>query len=116
MSEFSRSTPHGFASPNTWNVEIPVSGHGGQHNEILENFTSAVLDKTPLIAPAAEGIRSVELANAMILSSFTDKTIPMPMSSAAYARFLKKKISGSTHKKAVKSKAADDNFAKSFAK
>jgi len=91
MSEFSRSTPHGFASPNTWNVEIPVSGHGGQHNEILENFTSAVLDKTPLIAPAAEGIRSVELANAMILSSFTDKTIPMPMSSAAYARFLKKR-------------------------
>jgi len=116
MSEFSRTTPHGFASPGTWDVEIPVSGHGGQHNEILDNFTCAVLDKTPLIAPAAEGIHSVELANAMILSSFTDKTVELPLKSAVYERFLKKKISSSTHKKVVNPKTTADDFSKSFAK
>ncbi len=118
MSEFSRTTPHAFASPATWNVEIPVSGHGGQHNEILENFTQAVLDKTPLIAPAAEGIRSVELANAMILSSFTGQTVELPLKSADYECFLKKKISGSTPKKVVKNnpKPIADDFSKSFAK
>ena len=116
MSEFSRTTPHAFAAPAIWNVEIPVSGHGGQHVEILDNFTRAILDKLPLIAPAAEGIRSVELANAMILSSFTDRTVDLPLNSAVYARFLKKKIASSIPKKAVKSAASPDDFSKSFAK
>lgn len=116
MSEFSRTTPHAFAAPAVWNIEIPVSGHGGQHVEILENFTRAILDKTPLIAPAAEGIRSVELANAMILSSFTGRTVDLPLNSAVYARFLKKKISSSTPKKVVRIPVAADDFSKSFAR
>ena len=116
MSEFSRTTPQAFAAPAFWNVEIPVSGHGGQHGEILDNFTRAVLDKTPLIAPAAEGLRSVELANAMILSSCTGRTVDLPLNAAVYARFLKKKISSSTPKKAVKLPVAADDFSKSFTK
>lgn len=115
MSEFSRKTDQRFAVPDRWNVEIPVSGHGGQHNAILENFTCAVLDKTPLIAPAAEGIHSVELANAMLFSSFSDKTVELPLNGAAYERFLKKKIAGSTFRKTVK-KTADVDFTQSFAK
>jgi len=116
MSEFSRTTSESFASPPKWNVEIPISGHGGQHNEIMENFTKAILDKAPLIAPAAEGIHSVELANAMILSSFTNQTIELPMSAPAYERFLKKQIAGSTFKKVVKKQTPAADFSKSFAK
>jgi len=115
MSEFSRTTDQRFATPGYWNVEIPVSGHGGQHNAIMENFTCAILDKTPLIAPAAEGIHSVELANAMIYSSFANKTVELPLSAPAYERLLKKKIAGSTFRKKVK-KVADADFSKSFAK
>jgi len=116
MSEFSNTTKSGFATPPRWNIEIPVSGHGGQHIEILQNFTAAVLDRAPLIAPAAEGIHSVELANAMLLSSFTDKTVELPISSATYERFLKKKIATSTYrKKAVKTEEPAD-FSKSFAR
>lgn len=115
MSEFSRKTDQRFAVPDRWNVEIPVSGHGGQHNAILENFTCAVLDKTPLVAPAAEGIHSVELANAMLYSSFSDKTVELPLNGAAYERFLKKKIAGSTFRKTVK-KTTDGDFTQSFAK
>ncbi len=99
MSEFSRTTPQAFAAPAIWNVEIPVSGHGGQHGEILDNFTRAVLDKTPLIAPAAEGLRSVELANAMILSSCTGRTVDLPLNAAVYARFLKKRSAARRPKK-----------------
>lgn len=115
MSEFSRTTDQRFAIPDRWNVEIPVSGHGGQHNAIMENFTCAILDKAPLIAPAAEGIHSVELANAMIYSSFTKKTVELPLSAPAYERLLKKKIAGSTFRKKVK-KVADADFSQSFAK
>lgn len=114
MSDFSRTTAEHFRPPSVWNVQIPVSGDGGKHNEIIENFTGAVLEKTPLIAPAAEGIHSVELANAMLLSTFTGKAIELPMSAPAYERFLEKRITTSTFKKVVKNQPAKD-FSQSFA-
>lgn len=91
-AEFSRTTTALFAAPPTWNVAIPISGHGGQHNEILQNFAAAILDGAPLIAPATEGIHSVELANAMLLSAWTDKTIELPMNAAGYERRLRQRI------------------------
>jgi predicted dehydrogenase len=91
MSEFSRTTKDIWALPATWDVEIPVSGPGGQHAAIMENFTEAVLDNAPLIAPAAEGLRSVELGNAMLLSAFQNKTIALPLDGRVFERLLKKK-------------------------
>ena len=70
-------------------------GHGGQHSEILTNFTAAILDGTPLIAPAVEGINSLELANAMLLSAWADKTVELPLDGKVYEKWLKKKIKGS---------------------
>jgi predicted dehydrogenase len=115
MSEFSRTSVHGFASPPVWNIEIPLTGHGGQHNEVLTNFVAAVLDKMPLIAPAAEGIHSVELANAMLLSSFTGRTVELPMDAKVYERLLKKNIASSKpRKKPAQSATLAADFAKSF--
>jgi predicted dehydrogenase len=113
MSEFSRTTDKGFARPDTWEITIPVSGYGEQHLGILKNFTEAILHKKPLIAPAAEGIRSVELANAILYSHFTGKTVDLPLSGAAYERLLKKKIASSKFVKKTVEKAAED-FTKSF--
>jgi len=118
MGEFSRTTPHSFAVPATWDVSIPAAGHGGQHNEILQNFTDAILDGAPLIAPAPEGIHSVELANSMILSAWLDKPVTLPIDGRKYERLLKAKITDSAKKgkkKAVK-EAAPVDFAKSFGK
>jgi len=55
-----------------------------------------------LLSPAREGIHSVELINAMLLSSFEDKTISLPLSSIRYATFLKKLISKSKNKTKVR--------------
>lgn len=118
MGEFSRTTPHSFAAPATWDVSIPAAGHGGQHNEVLQNFTDAILDGEPLIAPAPEGIHSVELANSMLLSAWLDKPVELPIDGKKYERLLKAKIAESAKKgkkKAVK-EAAPVDFAKSFGK
>jgi predicted dehydrogenase len=96
MSKFCQESADWFGKPQTWEVEIPISGHGGQHNEILQNFTDAVLDRKALIAPAAEGIRSVELANAMLLSTFTDTTVRLPIEGAIFEQLLNERIAGST--------------------
>jgi predicted dehydrogenase len=99
MSEFSRTTSGGFATPKTTDKIIPVSGHGEQHVAILQNFAEAILEGKPLIAPAAEGLLSVELANAMLLSAFEDRAIELPLDGAAYEKALQKKIADSPRSK-----------------
>ena len=115
MTEFSRTTEHAFATPPTWEIDIPVSGHGEQHIGILKNFADAILDGAPLLAPAAEGIHSVELGNAMLYSTFTGKTVEIPLDGRAYERHLKKLIASSKVKKKTPAKrAAAADFAQSF--
>jgi len=117
MSEFSQTTDQAFGRPEVWHIDIPVNGHGGQHNEVLQNFTEAVLDGTELIAPAQDGIRSVELGNAMVLSTLLDRTVTLPLDGAQYDAELKKLIASSTfQKKAAAKPVGGDDFAKSFAK
>ena len=98
---FLKSSKEPFATPAVWNIEIPVNGNGGQHQEITQNFVDAILDKKPLIAPAVEGIHSVELANAMIFSALTGKTVDLPLNGAAYEKALKKLIASSKLQKKV---------------
>jgi predicted dehydrogenase len=115
MSEFSRQAREGFSAPKTREVRVPARDHGGQHNEILRNFTDAILDGVPLIAPAAEGLHSVELANAMLYSTWTGRTVELPLDGRRYQRALQRKIAGSKFKKKrVAGDASPGDFAKSF--
>ena len=115
MTTFSRTTDLGFATPPAWDVSIPVSGHGDQHIGILKNFAAAILDGAPLIAPAREGIHSVELANAMLFSTATGRTIELPLDAKAYERHLKKLIASSKAKQKSPSRMASAaDFATSF--
>jgi predicted dehydrogenase len=108
VTQFIKTSELAFATPDRWEVTIPVEGHGGQHNAIMQNFVDAILDNTPLISPAKEGINSVELANAMLLSAIQGKTVELPMNAATYARVLKKLIRDSKFVKVVKRKKDED--------
>lgn len=114
MLTFSKTNKGGFSQPDIWNVEIPVSHGGGQHNGILQNFTDVILTGAPLLAPAVEGIHSVELANAMILSSLQGKTIPLPINSATYERALKKLIRESRFEKKTDTSAKPTDLSGTF--
>jgi len=117
VGKFSRMTPGRWELPPSWNVEIPVSDSGPQHVGILNNFADAILDGAPLIAPAAEGIHSVELANAMLFSAWTGKTVPLPLNAKAYEAALRKKIASSRFvKKVQKPRVKDRDMANSFGK
>ena len=98
MSEFSRAATASFAQPATTEVVLTPADHGPQHLGILENFAEAILDGAALLAPAAEGIHSVELANAMLLSTWLDRTIELPLDAGLYSRALEAKIAGSKPK------------------
>jgi predicted dehydrogenase len=96
--EFSRTSPEAFGRPATETVPVTADGRGGQHVAILQNFIDAILDGTPLIAPAAEGLHSVELANAILLSAWTGRAVELPIDGAGYERELQKRIATSRPK------------------
>ena len=116
-TEFSRTTTALFGAPETTTTTIPLGpDHGGQHNAIIQNFVDAILDGTPLIAPAADGRNSVELGNAMLYSSLKNKTIELPLDGAAYQRTLKQLIKNSKFTKQAgrAGTTTDDAFKKGF--
>jgi predicted dehydrogenase len=96
MSEYSRTTKELLLAPKNTEKIIPIADHGPQHTGILKNFVEAIHGVKPLIAPAAEGLNSVELANAMLLSAFQDRTITLPLDGTVYQQVLLEKIAAST--------------------
>ncbi|HOZ49016.1 MAG TPA: Gfo/Idh/MocA family oxidoreductase [Candidatus Hydrogenedentes bacterium] len=105
--EFTQTATGGFDRPECWDCKIPIKDAKTGHAVITQNFVNAILDGEPLIAPAEEGIRSVELANAMIYSSLMDQTVELPLDGAAYEAQLKELIAGSRFEK----KTADSSDA-----
>ena len=57
---------------------------GVQHGTVMANFASHVLFGTELLAPGADGIMGVRLANASQLSAWTGKTVSYPCDEAEY--------------------------------
>ena len=115
MDKFCKTSKKSFATPPRWNVKIPIKGSGDQHKGIFQNFADAITKGAKLIAPASEGIKSVELGNAMLYSGLNDVTVKMPLSAPLYAKQLKKLIAGSKFvKKKVKGKTGSSDFAQSF--
>ena len=89
-----------FAVPQSTRQEFRLEPPVEAHRTVMQNFVDAISTGAPLIAPAAEGLRSLELANAMILSSVTDRAVALPISARRYAAALKKLIAASAHKRA----------------
>ena len=114
MSEFSRTDPGRFSVPPIWDINVPIDGHGPQHNGILANFVAAILDGAPLIAPAREGINSLELANAFLLSTLENRTIQLPIDSVSFEAHLKKLIGSSTVTEPKVVREIADDMSQSF--
>jgi len=86
---FSRQSKEKFKAPPLRRIEVPLPpGTGEQHLGILKNFVRAIRRGEKLIAPAGEGLHSVELANAIILSALENRTVDLPLSALRYARLL----------------------------
>jgi predicted dehydrogenase len=113
MIEFSRTSKSGFAKPDVWNVDIPLESANNPHGILMQNFVDAILDGTPLIAPGAEGMGSVELANVLLYSSLLNASVELPMDGAAWEKKLNQLIAESRHEKKVVQTATED-FTKSF--
>ncbi len=96
-SEFNRTTTESFASPDSEEIQIPVLGSAGRHTEVINRFVGSIVNGTSLVAEAAEGTASVELANAIILSSQLDRTIELPLDATLFEEWLTTKRATSSY-------------------
>lgn len=104
-----------FGAPPVWDIKIPtIAPTGSLHSEATQDFVNAVLDGTPVAAPASEAVNSVELANAIVYSTLTNSVIDIPMDAAGYESALNVLIANSRHEKKTKQPAAKVDVRKSF--
>jgi predicted dehydrogenase len=107
VSQFLKETKESFATPELWTCEIPTGSDSSGHKTITQGWVDAIAKETPLVAPGEEGIRSVELANAMLLSAWTDSWVELPIDDDKFHAELKKRVEDSTFKKPEGGKAVD---------
>ncbi len=108
VSDVIATTASGFPNPETWVCTVPGGGKNDQHRAVTENWISAIRNGTPLLAPGEEGIFGLTLGNAMLLSTWTDNWVNLPIDEDLYYQKLQERITKSTFKKNVVKKAEMD--------
>jgi predicted dehydrogenase len=85
-----RETDKGmFSTPESWETQIPYQQVWADHKIVTQNFVNAILKDEPLIAPGTEGVKGLEIGNAMLMAGLTRKPVDLPMDGEAYEKFLK---------------------------
>ena len=86
-------TAKGFtAPPFKPTVKVDTDGPNPQHAGICNNVANTILGLEELYAPASDGICGVQLANAMLLSTWLDKEVEIPFDDELFYEELKKRI------------------------
>ncbi len=97
--QFNREYKGGFGQPECWECQIPITGKVTEHAGITANWVDAIRNGAPLLAPGVEGIRGLEISNAMHLSAWTDGWVNLPIDEELFHQKLQTKIASSTFKK-----------------
>ncbi|MBB6673392.1 Gfo/Idh/MocA family protein [Cohnella nanjingensis] len=90
--EFNARNTVPFDRPEEWKIEFPNLGPSPEHAGILQNFTDALLNGAPLLAPGEEGILGLSISNAMHLSAWREEWVDLPLDEAAFETELQRRI------------------------
>ena len=83
------TSPLSFAPVETWDCEIPVGKPmADEHKAMTQNFVSAITKGTPMLGPGVEGVRGLEIGNAMLLAGVTRQPVELPVDGERYDAFL----------------------------
>lgn len=117
MFKFLQETKEIFGNVEAWYTEIPIQGTQPEpHKAVTEKFINAILTGNgELVAQGTEGIKSVTIANAIMLSSFNKQIVEIPFNFNEYEDKLKELIKTSRYVKKVCTDSVED-MSKSFSK
>lgn len=91
-SEFNQSTQDMFGQPHAVTRDITPTQTVNQHGVLINNFVNAILNDEPLIAPGAEGLNSLAIANGILWSSWEQGKVCFPLDIEGYQRALDEKL------------------------
>ena len=77
-----------FGQPALVHEEVVLPPGRGDHVDVHRDFADAIRTARAPRAPAREAIWSLELANAIVLSTHTGHAVPLPVDRAAYGALL----------------------------
>ena len=119
VQEVNQKSPDSFVSIETWKIEIPYRSGGDVHKIITDKFVDVIQKKQPnseLIAPGPEGVKGLEIGNAIMMSGLTRKPVELPVDGAAYDAFIEDMARKYGGKKTLQTKTAQADLAASFQK
>jgi predicted dehydrogenase len=109
VSKFTRASKEMWGGPQAKLVPVKLeTNREVTHAAIQRNFCRAILYGEPRLTPGEEGLHSVELADALTLSSHAKKTVKLPISRPAYEALMAKLIARSKPKKIVREQRITD--------
>jgi hypothetical protein len=75
--------------PEIEEIDVPLDpAPENSHKVLTQNFINAIVNNEPLIAPAVEGIKGLELGNAMLMSGLSRKPVELPLDAVTFDRLL----------------------------
>jgi predicted dehydrogenase len=94
--KFNAELKKGVEKPECWTCEIPLKPDSVKHEGIIENFVNAILNGEELIAPGEEGLNSLMLSNAMLLSQWKGNVpVQLPFDGEEFYTLIQQKIDNS---------------------
>lgn len=100
--EFNATFKGNFGMPEYQEMNIPIEEENPGHLGIIQNWIDAIMKGMPLLAPGEDGLKSVEMANAIYLSSWLNQTVDYPVNADLYFEKLQEKIKSSMPKSGEK--------------
>ncbi len=88
LSEYRTTSQEMWGSPAVTSETIDLPGDGGGHLAVYQDLQSAITEKRRPRCDAREARMSLELANAITLSSFTGASVSLPLDRDAYSSLL----------------------------
>ncbi len=77
-----------FSAPAVHTETLTMPGDGGGHLAVYRDLHTAILEGRRPRCDGREALMSLELANAIILSSHRERTVSLPLDREAYADLL----------------------------
>ncbi|MBM4156365.1 MAG: Gfo/Idh/MocA family oxidoreductase [Lentisphaerae bacterium] len=84
--EYCRNGAELFGRPAVQAAASTLEPAAAPHEAVIRNFVDAILGEVPPVAPLADGVRQVELANAMLYSAVRGRAVSLPLDAKAFGR------------------------------
>lgn len=88
LESFFATTDRVYDGPDLHEIPLDLPATTGSHQDVYTNIHAAITQGASLMATGESGRMSLELANAMILSSYTKMAVDLPIDRVAYIELL----------------------------